>query len=951
MKYCLMIFACLHIFNFSIAQTGLNEVYSGFVSGFTNNEINSIARDKDGSIYAPIGNNVYKWTGSAWQPLGMGNAGLNANSTIKKIDVDEQKNVYATGYFTNNAGKIYVAKWNGTSWSELGPGSIVFTGHAETMVTDKNGNLYLAGTFINSNGWRYVAKWNGTSWSEVGGLSALHANGYIWSVTYDRSGNLYAAGNFTNSFGQQYIAKFDGTTWTQLGNLNPNGNILTLATDSVNNVYAAGQFTNANGYYVAKWNGITWSELAGTTGLNGNGWIWKLATDVNGRVFAGGVFYNSTIPFFGIWENGGWTKVNSPTAGLSTLITDGNGNAYAVLFNSSNSYYVGNWNKASNTWSAIGINGAGSIGVTQQSALSSLISDKYGNLLVLGNFTSPFGRYIVKWDGQYWSPVGNVDPDIGFQSLTTDTFGNIYAGVFSTVTNSNYIVKWNGAAWSRPDAGPNALDLNNAISKIIVDNSGNIYIGGSFTNSNGKYYVAKWNGTSWSQLGPVSGPGSLTTIIPITTLALDDNGNIYTGAKPGPGGVSNIMKWNGTAWTEVSSPGSRLDSEDPITTIAIDHSGNIYANATLLDLSAGWTPVIARWNGSNWNSFGRNINLLANHILSRGNNVYFAGKKLIRWNGTTFAELSNLTNALDRMNEIAIGNNNRIYSIGEFTNISFNPFFVAEHDSMFLYKPTFLNVVNKCANTPAARSKIINPPYNGNVIVAVDGNPVAYNTSDSSFQYFINGVTSAGPHQVSVRFINAINNTIRDSSYTVTPNSTLSVSINGPATFTPGVPVTITSAVVSSGSNPTYQWEDSTPTHNWWSIPGANSTTWNYLPVLGAKIRCVVTSTSLCPAMATVTSNAIQFNLLTALRNISPTEVPVSVYPNPVSRFIILEDLSRTGFTQLQVLSGTGMMVMGTIDIKRRNTIQLDLSSLPGGVYILRLTNAKHQLHYKIIKQ
>ena len=124
------------------------------------------------TIYAAIGNKIYKWDGTYWTELGTGSNALNANAFITTITTDPSGNVYAGGWFTNPAGRYYVAKWNGTAWAELGSGTNALNANSliNTIVSDAAGNIYAAGTFRNSLGKNYVAKWNGTTWSEVGGL-------------------------------------------------------------------------------------------------------------------------------------------------------------------------------------------------------------------------------------------------------------------------------------------------------------------------------------------------------------------------------------------------------------------------------------------------------------------------------------------------------------------------------------------------------------------------------------------------------------------------------------------------------------------------------------------------------------------------------------------------------------------------------------------------------------
>ncbi len=80
-----------------------------------------------------------------------------------------------------------------------------------------------------------------------------------------------------------------------------------------------------------------------------------------------------------------------------------------------------------------------------------------------------------------------------------------------------------------------------SVNALIVDPSGNLYVGGSFTSAGGVTVnnIAKWNGTSWSAIGGgVNGN--------VNTLHIDSSGNIYAGGDFTQAGgitVNKIAKW------------------------------------------------------------------------------------------------------------------------------------------------------------------------------------------------------------------------------------------------------------------------------------------------------------------------------------------------------------------------------------------------------------------------
>ncbi len=335
------------------------------------------------------------------------------------------------------------------------------------------------------------------SWSELGsGTNALSPNDVISDVVADYNGNVYTAGYFTNASNKYYVARWDGSTWSALGNLNANDLILTLATDAAGNVYAAGMFANSSDHtYVARWNGSSWSEMgSGANALDANGTISTLATDAAGNVYAAGSFTNSA---------GKW--------------------------------YVAKWNGT--TWTELG---AGSQALNADNGIQSVVTDASGNVYAAGNFSDANGKkYVAKWNGSTWSELGTganaLNVEDGINALATDATGNVYAaGFFKNGSGEHYVARWNGTSWSETGAGANVLHANDWINTLATDAAGNLYAAGIFTQAGAKY-VARWNGTSWSALGG----NTLNAAGWIQSLATDPTGSVYAG-----GGFTNSNgKW------------------------------------------------------------------------------------------------------------------------------------------------------------------------------------------------------------------------------------------------------------------------------------------------------------------------------------------------------------------------------------------------------------------------
>jgi hypothetical protein len=147
-------------------------------------------------------NNIARWDGTAWVPLGLG-----LNGEVEDLAVLNGE-LIACGKFTQtgdgNTACRYIAKWNGTSWSPLGTGlSGGFNGALTLCVY--GGQLFVGGDFTTAGSVSSpnIAAWKGGSWSALAGGAPL-AVGEI--AVFD--GHLYIANAF-NSSGSNFLLRLD----------------------------------------------------------------------------------------------------------------------------------------------------------------------------------------------------------------------------------------------------------------------------------------------------------------------------------------------------------------------------------------------------------------------------------------------------------------------------------------------------------------------------------------------------------------------------------------------------------------------------------------------------------------------------------------------------------------------------------------------------------------------
>lgn len=290
----------------------------------------------------------------------------------------------------------------------------------------------------------------------------------------DNSGNVYVAGNFTDSthfmmaVGNFYVAKWDGTTWSMLGtganSLNANGPISSICMDKNGNIYVAGNFRNASwNYYVAKWDGTSWSDLGN---LNANLFINSICVDDSLNVYCGGNF------------------------------TDAAGHAY-----------VAKWDNATSSWTELGTGfDSGSLEVVVTSICVDSLQQVYVAIDCDHGVTY---SNVYKWDSSSWNELGHLNSTNGAGSICLGDSGYIYATTGPNASGYDYVAKYSpqtnmwGELGNLKPHGPSSY-YNPGIATLCIDKYNNVYAAGGFTDSisptDNYCYVAEY------------GPPSLGTI-------------------------------------------------------------------------------------------------------------------------------------------------------------------------------------------------------------------------------------------------------------------------------------------------------------------------------------------------------------------------------------------------------------------------------------------------------
>jgi hypothetical protein len=365
-----------------------------------NNEL--VVAGRFTSVDGVLANNVARWNGAAWQPMGAGVA-LGAAGACEALLV------LANGEILAGGGGVQ--RWNGVSWSPLGS-----LGNVGSLVQMPNGDVVAAGTLVLPGG-QHLARWDGTSWSSFG----TSPDGGLSRLKVAQNGDLLVVGGFVSVGGQPIagIARYDGVTWQGLGGgmFNPVDCVEELPNGDL---VAGGRFVAAGGApgaggtpadQVARWNGTSWLPMG--TGLaaitpNSLGPVRTLLALPGGELVAGGDFQpgggNAGMNRVARWNGASWSSLRPGTAGavLSTVETS-SGQRYAV-----GSFAVIEGVVASRV--AVRTNGVWQpLGSGANNTVHAVLPLPNGDLVIGGAFTEAGGvpcNRVALWDGSSWSALG-----------------------------------------------------------------------------------------------------------------------------------------------------------------------------------------------------------------------------------------------------------------------------------------------------------------------------------------------------------------------------------------------------------------------------------------------------------------------------------------------------------------------------------------------------------------
>lgn len=507
-------------------------------------------------------------------------------------------------------------------WSALNTGIAGANGNVSVVAVAPNGDLYAGGKFtaIGDVAANRVARWDGSHWSALG--EGVYGTGAaVTAIAFDTAGNVFVGGYFEVCGGLNTgsVARWDGKNWSATG-AGIHGSVSSLAPGDSGGVIAAGQLWSdpnlTKGLDMASWNGAEWGDF----GRNQVGGVGAMIRSRDGSLIA------CANPV-SRWNGSAWVKMGMKMGTCRALTEDRQGKLYAGgsfgdgVIGNPKFWGVASWNGTD--WEPLP---DGPIEM-----VFALATDSVGNLYAAGLFDSAAGRRtqgLAKWDGKSWSDVdGSLSKGNGYALALDSTGGLVVGGSFRVAGDlgAKALARWDGSRWSTYGKG-----INGPVHAVAWDRKGRLFVGGEFTATAGgrANSVAMWDGQSWHSLGGGVGLSGAIVQAKVHAVVVDSSGNLYVGGEfETAGGVParSIAKWDGQAWSALGAPDNSYGLPE-INALAIGPDGRLYAGGVIGSLGGVDIWRVGVWDGSNWTSLemrrGRQVLALAfdakNRLIAAG---------------------------------------------------------------------------------------------------------------------------------------------------------------------------------------------------------------------------------------------------------------------------------------------------------------------------------------------
>jgi hypothetical protein len=284
------------------------------------------------------------------------------------------------------------------------------------------------------------------------------------------------------------------------------------------------------------------------------------------------------------------------------------------------------------------------------------------NAWAVGQAVDSGKTVILHWNGTAWKRVTSPTPTGGgaMYAVAATSARNAWAvGGSDGPPGKTEILHWNGTAWKHV---PSPTPKGGALFGVTATSARNAWAvgcaGNCFQGFGGiKTLILHWNGTAWKRV-PSPSPGAGSSLSSVTATSARNAWAVgctafcfLSSASP----HTVILRWNGTAWKQVPSPGpARVGALNGVAATSASNAWAVGCAGHCFGPMATTKTMVVHWDGSAWKSVASpspaGNSLLTAVAATSASNAWAVGytrnsnKTLIeRWNGTAWKQVPSPT--------------------------------------------------------------------------------------------------------------------------------------------------------------------------------------------------------------------------------------------------------------------------------------------------------------------
>ncbi|HEY3831121.1 MAG TPA: hypothetical protein VGO03_02400 [Acidimicrobiia bacterium] len=597
-----------------------------------------------------------QWNGTQWTPMSTPDLGAGWTSTLSGVACAQANHCFAVGGKSLHVNQVPPAfplleQWDGTRWSVETvplPGVATSTWFGGISCGAPTSCIAVGGyDTSNHESGRLIEQWNGTTWSPVSSPSpsARHDSSFS-DVSCFGSGNCTAVGGEVDATGhEQSIAEhWNGTAWSieALPTGADFGGVITCP--DVWHCMTVGGSTAAFA------SGGHWTVIdppSGSPTLTG------VACVTASDCVASGVAHATTSGGAAMmrWENGTWSRdaVTSPGSTYDTL--------YAVACAGHACQSVGEvsgpgplYRRGQGT-SWIQVKAEPTIGKVPSDLTAVTCPASTTCIAVGSSSTAPQPTpFAAKWDGTSWRAIAGTSAGV-----TADEGGELDGIACFSATNClavgrteiaptrAFALRWNGTHWARLTVPLPSGASSTALRDVACISATDCTAVGS---ADRRALIDHWNGTAWS----VQGASVTKNAAELDAVTCPTSTCIAVGAMSASGRMFAVQATGGT-WSAMPMPSAKVETPNLEAVSCASPQWCMATGLFEIDFGGATTAGAMRWNGSAWTNVSvaqppdNNYEEMIGVVCTSSSNCWGvgsddAGALIDHWNGTAWSTTS-----------------------------------------------------------------------------------------------------------------------------------------------------------------------------------------------------------------------------------------------------------------------------------------------------------------------